>query len=425
MRVMLVNVHYAPDSFGGATVIAQEMASRLSAAGHEVLIVTTTADGDLEPGQLYRYEVGGIPVVAIRKWEVADPAEEFDSPRMSARFAQILRMTRPDVVHFHALQTLGVGCVAEAQSAGIATVVTLHDAWWLCERQFMVRSNGHYCGQSAISAEVCATCVPFPERHEARQAHSREILSRCSRVLTPSRFWADVMSASGVPAAKTFVNANGVARPGPSFRRGRRPGPLRLGYVGGLSPVKGYRTLVEALQGIRRSDYELIVVDSFTNLGIQTMTPADWPVPGLVRVVPAYNAETVDEFFGSIDALLFPSQWRESYGLTVREAVLRGVWPILTDGGGTQEAIVAGVNGTLVPRSGGAAALGAAVSQYLDASEAPVPDADVAAHIPTFEEQAADLIEHLEQAVEHARSPWAAPSEAIALNGQSVSVPNR
>ena len=62
-----------------------------------------------------------------------------------------------------------MGLVEAAQEAGIPTVVTLHDAWWLCERMFMVRANGQYCGQTAIDADVCATCVPQPVLHQARQ----------------------------------------------------------------------------------------------------------------------------------------------------------------------------------------------------------------------------------------------------------------
>lgn len=399
MRIMIVNVHFAPDSFGGATVIAEETARRLLDRGHEVIVVTGTADADLAMGQLYRYDVDGLPVVALRVPDDRTVESEYDNPFLARRFGRVLDMLRPDVVHFHALQSLGVGLVEAAQERGMATVVTLHDAWWLCERQFMVRGTGEYCGQNAIRAVICATCVPNSVRHEARQARSRQILGRCSRVLTPSAFWAGLIAASGIPEDKVFVNANGVVRPHRRVPRAPHPGPPRLGYVGGLSPVKGYEVLVAALQQIKRSDYELIVVDSFTNLGIRTMMPAHWPVPGLVRVVPGYTADTIDEFFASIDALLFPSQWRESYGLTVREAALRGIWPILTDGGGTAEAIEDGVNGSLVPRAGGAAALGAAISRFLDSRGTWVPDLTVSERIPTLDDQVADLAGHLQAAV--------------------------
>ena len=64
--------------------------------------------------------------------------------------------------------------------------------------------------------------------------------------------------------------------------------------------------------------------------------------------------------------LLFPSQWKESFGLTVREALLRDVWVIATDGGGTVEDIVDGVNGTVIPLDADPKPLAAAVTALLD-----------------------------------------------------------
>ncbi len=46
--------------------------------------------------------------------------------------------------------------------------------------------------------------------------------------------------------------------------------------------------------------------------------------------------------------LLFPTQWK-SFGLTVREALIRDVWVIATDAGGVVEDIVDGKNGNIIP----------------------------------------------------------------------------
>ena len=57
----------------------------------------------------------------------------------------------------------------------------------------------------------------------------------------------------------------------------------------------------------------------------------------------------MDDFFAGIDVLLFPSQWKESFGLTVREALARDIWVIATDCGAPVEDIVPGENGTVIP----------------------------------------------------------------------------
>ena len=414
MRVMIVNVHFAPESFGGATLVAEETAVRLMGLGHEVLAVAASSEEWLDHGHLRRYEALGVPVFAIRRSDEATLERDYDDPVVTKRFVEILLATKPDVVHFHAVQMLGVGCVEEAQRLGFRTVVTLHDAWWLCERQFMVRGDGNYCGQSWINPDVCATCVPSPSAHVERQWRSTRILRACDRVLVPSEFWRGLMVGSGLPADTVFVNANGVSRPAKDWVRRAHTGPVRFGFVGGIHPVKGHQHIVDALNELRRSDYELKVVDGLMNLGGHGFSYEDWDVPGYVQIVPGYNRDTLDDFFGSIDVLLFPSQWKESYGLTVREAMLRGVWPIATDGGGTSEHMVDGVNGTVIPLDGDFRHLARAINDVLDDPAAYVPRmAEAGVRIATLDEQTRDLDRHLRAAVhgqdvadEEGSNPW-------------------
>ena len=63
--------------------------------------------------------------------------------------------------------------------------------------------------------------------------------------------------------------------------------------------------------------------------------------------------------------LLFPSQWKESFGLTVREALARNVWVIACGEGGVGEAIRDGDNGELIPMTANPESLRAAVARCL------------------------------------------------------------
>jgi len=393
MRVLIVNVHFAPESFGGATIVAEQTAAAMAADGHEVFAVTATSDPGVPAGTVYRYEAGGIPVVAIGRPVARNKQAEYDQPELKPTFERILEVVRPDIVHFHALQGLGVGLLESAQRAGVATAVTLHDAWWLCERQFMVRSTGQWCGQKAISPLVCATCVPDPPEHERRQQRSRELLNATDAVLTPSRFWLEVMAASGIDRDVLRVNANGVLHPPAGWTRQPRSGPVRFAYVGGNHPEKGALVLRRALSGLQRSDYTLRLVDAGMNLGHRSMAPDQWRHAGVTELVPGYIAPELDDFFADVDVLLFPSQCQESYGLTVREAKLRRVWVIATDGGGTAEALSPGVDSTIVPLDARHEALQEAMRAAIDRPEdhlPPVPDMQA---VPTFVDQARELVQ--------------------------------
>ncbi|WP_457825551.1 glycosyltransferase, partial [Staphylococcus aureus] len=84
--------------------------------------------------------------------------------------------------------------------------------------------------------------------------------------------------------------------------------------------VKGFSIVKAAFEALNRDDWELTLVDNTLNLGFSTVDAATWKTSGHIRVVPAYTQDAVDDFYSAVDVLLFPSQWKESFGLTVREA---------------------------------------------------------------------------------------------------------
>lgn len=399
MKVLIVNVHFAPESFGGATIVAEHTAAAMAQEGHEVYVVTGTSDPGVPPGTFYRYEALGLPVVALGRPPVRSRQAEYDQPSLQHSFTSVLEVVQPDIVHFHALQGLGVGLLQQAQQAAVPTAVTLHDAWWLCERQFMVRSTGQWCGQTAISPLVCATCVPDASEHERRQQRSLGLLNNADVVITPSRSWLEVMAASGVERSVLRINPNGVLHPPANSSRRRRTGPVRFAYVGGNHPEKGALVLRRALADLQRSGYVLRLVDAGENLGHRTIRLEQWRHEGETEIVPGYTAEGLDDFFAGVDVLLFPSQCQESYGLTVREARLRQVWVIATDGGGTTEALTPGVDSTIVPLDGRHEALRDAMRAIIDRPEDHVPQPPDPVSVPTFAEQARQLTQIYEDAI--------------------------
>lgn len=229
----------------------------------------------------------------------------------------------------------------------------------------MVRGDGKYCGQTRIDLRVCEACIPEAMHLRQRFAILQQRLSGAARLLFPSEFHRGLYLANGVTSERALLNRNGV-RPPERPRNPRAPGPMRFGYVGGNDRVKGIHLIRHAFEALDRNDYELRLVDNTLNLGFSSMHAADWKLSGRLRVVPAYQQSTMDVFFEGIDVLLFPSQWKESFGLAVREALLRDVWVIATDGGGTVEDIVDGVNGTVIPLDEDPKPLLAAVTALLD-----------------------------------------------------------
>ncbi len=390
-RVLLVNIFYSPRTYGGATIVVEEMAKRLAARDDtEVHVFTSWSNDATVPYGLVRYEVSGTSVIAV-KLDRQDRRLEIEDPKMATIFAEVLRAVKPDVVHLHSIQGMSASIAHACQAANIPYAITLHDAWWICERQFMVRGDGRYCFQTRIDLKVCAACVPHEGFNVYRDQFLRRVMQGASVLFSPSAFFRSLYVQNGVPENKIFVNKNGIRFPRPGYKK-LPSNKIRFGYVGGTGPIKGIELIREVFNRVQRDDYELVMVDNMLNLGHTSLSVHGWDIKGRLRVLPAYTQETLDEFFAGIDVLLFPSQWKESFGLAVREALARDVWVIATDAGGVVEEIVEGENGNIIPLGGDTQPLQDAVEALLrdrsKLSNFKNPHKDM---IRTYDEQAEEL----------------------------------
>ncbi len=368
LRILSVNIFFWPRSFGGATIVAEETARLLHARDDaEVYVFTshqTRQDGDYG---LRRYDRDGMPVVSVALPGLPDDIGAFDNPAVAAEFTAVLRAVEPDVVHIHSIQGIGTSILQSCREEGVPYVVTVHDAWWLCTRQFMVKGDGRYCFQKKIDLNLCRACVPNGAFLAARLSLLTERLREAALVLSPSHSHAALYAANGIDPARLRVQANGVrmpSRPRPPRPPGERL--VRLGYVGGTPAVKGFPLVRQAFEDLPQSNWQLTLIDNTLNLGFASIQTSDWRVRGEIVVRPAYRQDEMDAFFAGIDVLLFPSQWLESFGLTVREALARDVWVIATDCGGPIEDMTDGVNGTIVPMDGRHEGMRDAIAALLD-----------------------------------------------------------
>lgn len=392
-RVLSVNVFYGPRTFGGATIVAENV-NRLMHDRHgvDVHVFTTVPTAVTPPHTLHRYEFDGIGVFGMGLPEGAnDGPSGFDNPAAVSCFNEVLDSVEPDVVHFHCLQGIGVGTVEACRSRGIPYAITLHDAWWLCGRQFMVDRQGRYCHQRRIDEHVCASCVDNARVLTGRVRRTRDALAAADLLMAPSRFFADFHAANGFPGV--IVNKNGVTPPVTRVRV-RRDGRIRVGYVGGNTPIKGFHLVRKAFTTLGDLPATLVLADNTLNLGFSSFGADALGGIQHVEVVPAYTHRTIDDFFAGIDVLLFPTQWKESFGLTVREAIARHVWVIATDAGGVVEDIQPGRNGTVIPFDDDGTALRAAIVDAVGMIGRLAPGLPVtfsADGIRYWDEQAAEL----------------------------------
>lgn len=111
MRIVHVTDAYLPQ-LGGIETHVADLVRHQTAAGHDVHVVTSTADATPTPPGVHRVRGGWIREMLVG----------------SVRSAQTVRELRPDVVHCHnsVLSPLAVAVAATAAEARLPTAVTVH-----------------------------------------------------------------------------------------------------------------------------------------------------------------------------------------------------------------------------------------------------------------------------------------------------------
>ncbi len=305
---------------------------------------------DATPLRTWDGDDHGIPIrwISVGSFTNSSRRHAFDNPGVEAAFRDLLRDARPDVIHLHSLQTMGGGLVRVSKESGAAVVVTMHDFWWVCARQFLVPPSRRPCSLVVAAGRCpCARNHPWLEQRDRALA---EQLRFADLVLTPSGIAADLLVANGIDAR---VDENGLP-PAPPPAPRVDAADVRLLYAGGADPMKGWPTLRAALgalagtAGWRLSAYGL----------------SDGPQDTRVRLLPAYRHEELGAVLAGHDVLVLPSLMRESFSILTREALAAGLAVVCTDTLGPEEAVVDGVNGLVVP-AGDDAALGSALRRIV------------------------------------------------------------
>lgn len=394
MRLVLVSSHYPPNWVSGGTLVPHRTAVALRQRGHDVHVFAGAVDADRPDGDTWE-DVGeaGVPVhwTAITGWTDWAHPFNYDNSGVMVSFLRYVERIKPDVVHVHSLQGFGGGLVTAARSLGIPTVVTMHDFWWFCGRQFLVDRDLHPCSLVA-KAGVCA-CEVGAVWRERREAALAGHLQMADIVLAPSGSLAEALVANGVDPHRIRIDENGM--PGAerlvhSWRApvARADGIIRFLYAGGPHPLKGGTVLLEAAERIASVPGWSLDMYGFAD-DHDLEVPSHLPV----RLHPGYAADTTMDVMHDHDVLVLPSLARESYSLTCREALAAGLPVITSDTPGPMEVIRDRENGLVVPAGDVEALAGALRSVVEDeALRKGLTPAPGSCMLRSVEEQVDDLV---------------------------------
>ncbi len=264
---------------------------------------------------------------------------------------KVLSEFKPDIAHAHNIYgRLSTSVLDELHSQGIPTVMTLHDYKLLCPSYLMLNKGSvcEECKGGRYHRAIINKCHKGSYVASAVYAleswlnHTLKKYDTVRYFISPSGFLRDKCIEFGWPAEKivylpNFVDTKAVdATP--------KPGKYLL-YLGRLSPEKGVKTLLKAMERLKNPAMPLFIVGD----GPERANLEHFAAKIRVNVyfTGYLKGPELIEAFKHAKAVVLPSEWYENAPLTILEAFAHGKPVIGARIGGIPEMIDDGVDGYL------------------------------------------------------------------------------
>lgn len=352
MRILQTVHALPPDTVGGTELYTQRVARAL-ANDHEVAIATPRgADASIDGVSVFALpdRVDGSAAI--------NPGNGVVHEEVDARFAELLDAFDPDVVHFQHFKGLSATLPSLCSERDVACLATLHDFWMICHREQLFRPDETRC-RGPESVAKCTDCyrealAQHPDRNapaafrgsDARPVQRRTdrltgALKATDRLISPSAFLREKFIEFGVPPSKIVHRRNGIRTEGFNDTGFDPTEPIRIGYAGRITELKGVHHLIGAFEDVE-GDAELHVYGRFDpdrEYHARLAALAD------ERVTFHGRYEDPAAPYAAMDVFVLPSIWYENSPLVIQEAFAARVPVITGNVGGMAELVTHGRDG--------------------------------------------------------------------------------
>ncbi|MBN1268128.1 MAG: glycosyltransferase family 4 protein [Kiritimatiellae bacterium] len=259
MKIAHVNLawHTLHRRFGGGEMALLRTATITRDQGHDVFLVTLKPNVE-QPHCEFRY-------YALRRWEdylprlvarYLEPVKWYVWQRdalASGGFEKIMRVERPDVVHFHNFQFMGLDLLRIARAHGARICYTVYDYWMFCPNVMLLNGRDEYCRR--FHGPYCVDCLPREFRlvQKALLARRKKVFDRylalVDRWIVLSNHSAGILRDYGIADERirlvrltlpvNFSDAGAASAEGVD--------PNMIFFAGWLQKRKGVHVLLEAM----------------------------------------------------------------------------------------------------------------------------------------------------------------------------------
>jgi glycosyltransferase involved in cell wall biosynthesis len=367
LRVVIVGDHASVT--GGLAKVALDSAIGLKTAGCEPIVFTAVAPVDP------RLAAAGIETICLGQQDLLGHGSKVTAALQgvwNAHAAQALetllaRLPRENtLIHVHGWAKALSGAIAgPIRRSGLPRVFTMHDYFLHCPNGgFFDHQLGETCHLAPMSRDCWArNCdsrnYPVKLWRNVRQLITQKI-ARLEQAFDDFILLSDLQRDMLAPYLPHGARLHRLRNPieaerlGPREKLGRQgAAPGDLLFVGRLSPEKGVMLFAEAARRV----------------GVTPVFIGDGPAAAELaqaypeaRLLGWRSSAEVRAALRGARALVFPSLWAETQGMSALEAMAMGAPAIVSDGCAAREWVENGVSG-LWFKSGDAESLAAALRE--------------------------------------------------------------
>jgi glycosyltransferase involved in cell wall biosynthesis len=344
MRVLIVHNRYRSTAPSGESRVVDQESEALTSLGHEVEHFERHSD-DIEGWS------------SLQKATL--PARVIWNPSTRRALAGVLRRFTPDVAHVHnTFPLLSPSVLYACRDEGVPVVATLHNYKLLC-------ASGDFFRDGAVCHD-CAGGVPVSALvHRCYRGSALATVPAVVAARAHRQAWRDLVAAYVLISAslrrllggmdldpeRVFVKPNLVPDDGSIGRLvAGQPRERQVAYLGRLDRAKGVPLLLSAWDRYRAAAGDgalrLVIAGGGPLEGEVARWAAERPS---VELAGHLGKQECFDVIARSRAVLLPSQWEETFGLVVVEAMAAGVAPIAAAHGSFPELITDGVDGALFP----------------------------------------------------------------------------
>ncbi len=381
---ILIGVHqFFPKSRAGTEVLSLELARGLRKLGHSVQILTCEEEntGGKEPWlskDIYDdFQVHRLHFGLIGNENIIAPHLEMSHRIQLVK--KLLLSVRPDLVHLNHIMGFSAKIIPEIKGMGIPVVFTPTDYWTVCPKITLFRTYEKKVCEGPGDGTNCVRCyrpvsygiarwllkiANTPLRYISRRLQSLYSLSHrlgfmvncvnaSNRVLTETKFLSDILIRHGVlknlvKVVETGVDVGFLPEPISIPDSFSETIPLKLGFIGTLSEVKGPHLILEALSRLGENGKKVqfeIYGELKENSFCKMLQEKAKSLGQSVIFKGIFPHENMGKTLINIHALIIPSIWYESAPLVLCSALSAGTPVLISRLEGMTELVAENVQG--------------------------------------------------------------------------------